>query len=83
MAVPECFTGVGVRKRAQHLGPAVTIADTNLGTAVSYEGFTAIGSGMGANGFIAYDDSTCIVDASYCLSPLTPGCNARGDRKLR
>jgi hypothetical protein len=35
----------------------VVIAD-QLDVAVSYEGFQAIGSGMGAAGFIVYDDPT-------------------------
>ena len=39
-----------------------------LDVAVSYEGFAAIGSGMGAAGFIVYDDTTCMVDAAYRFS---------------
>ena len=35
---------------------------------VSYEGFEAIGSGMGAAGFIVYDDTACMVDAAYRFS---------------
>ena len=35
---------------------------------LSYEGFTAIGSGMGAAGFIVYDDTACMVDVAYQLS---------------
>ena len=41
---------------------------TDLDVPVSYEGFAAIGSGMGSAGFIVYDDSTCMVDAAYRLS---------------
>ncbi len=40
----------------------------HLDVPVSYEGFQAIGSGMGAAGFIVYDDTTCMVDAAYRLS---------------
>ena len=46
--------------------PVVTAAQ--LDVPVSYEGFQAIGSGMGAAGFIVYDDTTCMVDAAYRLS---------------
>jgi NADH-quinone oxidoreductase subunit F len=46
--------------------PVVTAAD--LDTPLSYEGFSAIGSGMGAAGFIVYDDSACMVDVAYQLS---------------
>lgn len=40
----------------------------DLDVPVSYEGFQAIGSGMGAAGFIVYDDTTCMVDTAYRLS---------------
>jgi NADH:ubiquinone oxidoreductase subunit F (NADH-binding) len=46
--------------------PVVTAA--NLGVSLSYEGFQAIGSGMGAAGFIVCDDTTCMVDTAYRLS---------------
>jgi NADH:ubiquinone oxidoreductase subunit F (NADH-binding) len=39
-----------------------------LDVPLTYEGFQAIGSGMGAAGFIVYDDTTCMVDAAYRLS---------------
>ncbi|MEO6123793.1 MAG: NADH-ubiquinone oxidoreductase-F iron-sulfur binding region domain-containing protein [Ilumatobacteraceae bacterium] len=44
----------------------VTAAD--LDVPVSYEGFQAIGSGMGSAGFIVYDDTACMVDAAYRFS---------------
>lgn len=44
----------------------VTAAD--LDVPVSFEGFQAIGSGMGSAGFIVYDDTTCMVDAAYRFS---------------
>jgi NADH-quinone oxidoreductase subunit F len=46
--------------------PVVTAAQ--LDVPVSYEGFQAIGSGIGAAGFIVYDDTTCMVDTAYRLS---------------
>ncbi len=39
-----------------------------LDTPVSYEGFAAIGSGMGAAGFIVSDGTACMVDAAYRFS---------------
>jgi NADH-quinone oxidoreductase subunit F len=46
---------------------SVIVAD-QLDMPVSYEDLQAIGSGMGAAGFIVYDDTTCMVDAAYRLS---------------
>lgn len=40
----------------------------HLDVPVSYEGFGSIGSGMGAAGFIVYDDTACMVDAAYRMS---------------
>ena len=57
-SVKAVFSGVA--------NPVVTAA--HLDAPVSYEGFQAIGSGMGAAGFIVYDDTTCMVDAAYRLS---------------
>ncbi|MFN8036786.1 MAG: NADH-ubiquinone oxidoreductase-F iron-sulfur binding region domain-containing protein [Acidimicrobiia bacterium] len=57
-AVKAVFSGVA--------NPVVTGAQ--LDTPVSYEGFAAIGSGMGSAGFIVYDDTACMVDAAYRLS---------------
>lgn len=56
--VKAVFSGVA--------NPVVTAAD--LDAPVSYEGFEAVGSGMGAAGFIVYDDSACMVDAAYRFS---------------
>jgi NADH:ubiquinone oxidoreductase subunit F (NADH-binding) len=56
--VKAVFSGVA--------NPVVT-AD-QLDTPVSYEGFAAIGSGMGAAGFIVHDDTACMVDAAYRFS---------------
>lgn len=46
---------------------AVVMA-ADLDVPVSYEGFQAIGSGMGSAGFIVYDDTTCMVDVAYRFS---------------
>jgi NADH-quinone oxidoreductase subunit F len=56
--VKAVFSGVA--------NPVIT-AD-QLDVAVSYEGFSAVGSGMGAAGFIVYDDTACMVDAAYRMS---------------
>jgi NADH-quinone oxidoreductase subunit F len=57
-SVKAVFSGVA--------NAAVTAVD--LDVAVSYEGFQAIGSGMGSAGFIVHDDTTCMVDAAYRFS---------------
>jgi len=56
--VKAVFSGVA--------NPVVTASQ--LDTPVSYEGFTSIGSGMGAAGFIVYDDTACMVAAAYRFS---------------
>jgi NADH-quinone oxidoreductase subunit F len=56
--VKAVFSGVA--------NPVITAA--HLDTPVSYEGFDAIGSAMGAAGFIVYDDTACMVDATYRFS---------------
>ena len=61
--------GEGRRVKAVFSGvanPVVTAAQ--LDTPLSYEGFESIGSGMGAAGFIVYDDTACMVDAAYRFS---------------
>jgi NADH:ubiquinone oxidoreductase subunit F (NADH-binding) len=40
----------------------------DLDTALSYEAMEAIGSGLGAAGFIVYDDTACMVEVSRVLS---------------
>jgi NADH-quinone oxidoreductase subunit F len=44
----------------------VTAAD--LDVPISFEGFAAIGSGMGSAGFIVYDDTACMVNVAYMFS---------------
>ena len=57
-SVKAVFSGVA--------NPVITAAQ--LDTPMSYEGFAAIGSGMGAAGFIVHDDTACMVDAAYRFS---------------
>jgi NADH-quinone oxidoreductase subunit F len=57
-SVKAVFSGVA--------NPVVTAE--HLDVAVSYEGFAAIGSGMGSAGFIVHDDTSCMVDAAYRYS---------------
>lgn len=49
-----------------YANPVVTGAQ--LDTPVSYEGFAAIGSGMGSAGFIVLDDTACMVAAAHRAS---------------
>lgn len=44
----------------------VTAAD--LDAPISYEGFQAIGSGIGSAGFIVYDDTACMVAVAHLFS---------------
>ncbi len=46
---------------------AVLTADA-MQAPLSYEGLAAFGSGMGAAGFIVYDDTACMVDVAYHFS---------------
>jgi NADH-quinone oxidoreductase subunit F len=46
---------------------AVITAD-QLDVPLTYEGFAAIGSGMGSAGFIVHDDTACMVNAAYVYS---------------
>jgi NADH-quinone oxidoreductase subunit F len=41
---------------------------TRIDIPVSYEGFAAAGSGMGATGFIVYDDTACMVEVARLMS---------------
>ncbi len=56
--VKAVFSGVA--------NPVVTAE--RLDAPVSYEGMAAIGSGMGAAGFIVYDDTACMVAAAHRIS---------------
>ncbi|MDQ1532542.1 MAG: hypothetical protein QOF28_303 [Actinomycetota bacterium] len=51
--------------------PGVTnavLSAAQLDTPLAFETFTAIGSGLGAAGFIVYDDTACMVDVAAVLS---------------
>ena len=56
--VKAVFSGVS--------NPVVTAAE--LATPLSYEAFRAIGSGLGAAGFIVYDDTACMVEVARQFS---------------
>jgi NADH-quinone oxidoreductase subunit F len=59
----------GRRAKAVFSGVAnPVITAEHLDTPLTYEHFVAIGSGMGAAGFIVYDDTTCMVDTAYRFS---------------
>jgi NADH:ubiquinone oxidoreductase subunit F (NADH-binding) len=57
-SVKAVFSGVA--------NPVVTV--DQLDVALSYEAFTAIGSGLGSGGFIVYDDTTCMVAVAAMFS---------------
>jgi NADH-quinone oxidoreductase subunit F len=64
-------SGVGEGRRVKAVfsgvaNPVLTVDD--LGVPLSYEGFAARGSGMGAAGFIVYDDTACMVEVARQLS---------------
>ncbi len=64
-------SGLAVGREIRAVFPGVAnavVIATDLDVPVSYEGFAAIGSGMGSAGFIVYDDTTCMVDAAYRFS---------------
>jgi NADH:ubiquinone oxidoreductase subunit F (NADH-binding) len=61
------FPGRSVKAVFSGVANAV-VAAGDLDVPVSYEGFRAIGSGLGSAGFIVYDDTTCMVDAAYRFS---------------
>ena len=58
----------GGSRRCCRAWPTRSSPPADLDVPVSYEGFAAIGSGMGAAGFIVYDDTACMVDVAYQLS---------------
>jgi NADH-quinone oxidoreductase subunit F len=57
-AIKAVFSGVA--------NPVITAPD--LETPLAYETFDAIGSGLGAAGFIVYDDTACMVAVAHRLS---------------
>lgn len=64
-------SGVAPGRTVKAVFPGVAnpvVSSAHLDTPVSYEGFAAIGSGMGAAGFIVHDDTACMVDAAYRFS---------------
>src|SRR5690606_37889363 len=64
-------SGVGPGRSVKAVFPGVAnpvVTADQPGTPLSYEGFAAVGSGMGAAGFIVHDDTACMVDAAYRFS---------------
>ncbi len=60
---------VGREVRAVFSGVSNPVIDgAQLDTPVSFEAFDAIGSGLGAAGFVVYDDTTCMVEVVALLS---------------
>jgi NADH:ubiquinone oxidoreductase subunit F (NADH-binding) len=60
-------TGAGAKAVFSGVANAVVTAG-QLDTPVSYEGMAAIGSGVGAGGFIVYDDTACMVEVARQFS---------------
>lgn len=59
----------GRKVKAVFPGVANRVVTANaVDVPVSYEGFEAVGSGMGSAGFIVADDSACMIDAAYRFS---------------
>ena len=44
------------------------LTEAQLDTPCSYEAFAAAGSGLGAAGFIVYDDTACMVEVAAAMS---------------
>src|SRR5690606_34373637 len=59
----------GHRVKAIFPGVANSVlGESALGTPLTYEHLEAAGSGLGAGGFIVYDDSACMVEVAATLS---------------
>ncbi len=59
--------GRSIKAAFSGVANAVLTGDA-LDTPLSYEHMAAAGSGMGAAGYIVYDDTACMVDVAYHLS---------------
>jgi NADH-quinone oxidoreductase subunit F len=59
--------GRAIRAVISGVANPVLTAD-QLDTPVSYEGMEAAGSGLGAAGFVVYDDTACMVEVARVLS---------------
>jgi NADH-quinone oxidoreductase subunit F len=58
-------------RRIKAVFPGVTnalLTEAQLDTPCSYEDFARIGSGLGAGGFIVYDDTACMVEVAATFS---------------
>jgi len=63
-----CRPGRSVKAILSGVANAVVAGPGWAGIPVSYEGFAAVGSGMGAAGFIVFDDTACMVEAARMSS---------------
>jgi NADH-quinone oxidoreductase subunit F len=62
-------SGVGAGRRVKAVLPGVAApVVTELATPLSYEGFEAAGSAMGAGGYFVLDDTACMVHAALIVS---------------
>jgi NADH-quinone oxidoreductase subunit F len=64
-------SGVGAGREVKAVFSGVAnpvIPERSLDAPLSYEGLQAVGSGMGAAGFIVYDDTACMVEVARQLS---------------
>jgi NADH:ubiquinone oxidoreductase subunit F (NADH-binding) len=62
-------SGLPPERRVKAVLPGVAApVVTDLSTPVSYEGFEAVGSAMGAGGYDVFDDTACMVAAALMVS---------------
>jgi NADH:ubiquinone oxidoreductase subunit F (NADH-binding) len=62
-------SGVGGGRQVKAVLPGVAApVVTDLAVPVSYEGFEAAGSAMGAAGYIVLDDTACMVNVAHAIS---------------
>jgi len=62
-------SGIGAGRRVKAVMPGVAApVVTDLSVPVSYEGFEAVGSAMGAAGYIVLDDTACMVNVAHAMS---------------
>jgi NADH-quinone oxidoreductase subunit F len=64
-------SGVGAGRQVKAVFSGVSnavVTAEDLDVALTYEGFAEIGSGMGAGGYIVYDDTACMVEVARQFS---------------
>jgi NADH-quinone oxidoreductase subunit F len=68
-AIDAVASGIGAGRRVKAVLPgAAAPVVTDLSIPVSYEGFEAAGSAMGAAGYIVLDDTACMVAVAQAMS---------------